>query len=117
MTPLEQSIEHWKRLATGTSRLAESVSMKDCALCAIYAHNSLKPDRCCIECPVAIRVGDRRCRGTPYDAVYAYINEHKHIAFIKLKNDEAFQALAQKELEFLQSLQDNANQTKQQSSN
>lgn len=106
MTPLEESIEHWKRLATGTTEPDEGIGMKYCALCQAYAHDDLREEECCIGCPVQKKTGRRWCEGSPYSEISAYTDlpENVEKTFDDIKTDPEFQRLAKLELEFLQSL-------------
>lgn len=106
MTPLEESIEHWKRLATGTSAPDKYIGMKYCALCHAYAHDDLREEEHCISCPVKNKTGRRWCIGSPYDEVSKFVDlpENKHKRLSVIKADPEFQRLAKLELEFLQSL-------------
>lgn len=60
---LQDSIEHWTRLATGTSAPKESIHTTDCALCTEFYDNY------CKGCPVANRVQRSYCRCTPWSEV------------------------------------------------
>ena len=106
MTPLEESIEHWKRLATGTAEPGEKIGMLSCALCKVYAPVDMAEKDCCIGCPVSNRTGKRWCTGCPYGAIsdYTDLPENFGRTFSKIKADPEFQRLAKLELEFLQSL-------------
>jgi hypothetical protein len=58
---LNKSIEHWNRLATGTTKVGESTGMKDCALCKLH-HSSGS----CNNCPIKNFTGADYCHGSPY---------------------------------------------------
>jgi hypothetical protein len=62
---LKDSIEHWKRLESGTQGVCESLTSADCALCLIF-NNSDNPKMDCEGCPVANKSGYAQCNNTPY---------------------------------------------------
>ena len=94
---LEQSIEHWKRMAKGERNDHEMPSADDCALCGLFN----KTNNPCKGCPVMKHTGQDSCEGTPYYAA--------HIAWVRhgVDSDE-FKKAAKKELKFLKGLRDDA---------
>ena len=101
---LEEAIAHWKRLATGNRKLGEGVGPSDCPLCSLYwkqeARGSAEGPRVwCNGCPVFERTGQEACRGTPYEAVSDAMD--KDDSFM---DTPEFMELAERELEFLESL-------------
>ena len=66
LTALQNSIEHWARLATSKRNLSEDIYAEDCALCSMF-HESLSDH--CTTCPVKERTGQPYCEGTPWRTV------------------------------------------------
>lgn len=62
LTALKKSIEHWKRLSTGTQKAKENIGPSSCALCALF----ITPNFSCAGCPVAKHSGQEMCFNTPY---------------------------------------------------
>ena len=91
---LKESIEHWKRLASGNRKPGEGMEAGDCALCKMFLRRVADP---CSGCPVRESSGHIGCRNTPFDNACAIET--------KLGMDSSeFKAVAEKELEFLKSL-------------
>lgn len=85
---LDESIEHWERLAAGTILPGEDVGSKHCPLCEQLG---------CEKCPVAESTGQPSCNLGPYaDAALA---RAKH----GLTSTE-FRLAAENELRFLKSI-------------
>lgn len=103
---LQESIEHWKRLRDFTiekrrtlrSALPEdeSIGAIHCALCEAYRFPASHTMNCA-GCPVFKATGLRYCEGSPYNEAAAVFYDAP---------DEEWRALADKEIEFLESLQD-----------
>lgn len=100
---LEESIEHWNRLANAPDALAaieEGISGENCALCTVYAE-----DRCS-GCPVANHTGFIECRNSPYFDARRIFNDMRFIVKEKRgpahgEHVDAFTECAGKELKFL----------------
>lgn len=92
---LEHSIQHWERLASGTSGAHEGLTPKDCALCRLFYYT---PGASCIGCPVMLHTGFAQCRNTPYQGAAAL---HK-CSFDK--DEPEFKLAASLEVNFLKSL-------------
>ena len=65
MTPevkdaLENSIKHWEANVRAEHVKDTSASSDDCALCSLFY------DKWCVGCPVALHIGDERCRFMEY---------------------------------------------------
>ena len=65
---LKESIEHWKRLYTGTSATNENTGTNDCPLCKLFfikgrwdRRNFCKP-----QCPIKIETRKDFCDDSPY---------------------------------------------------
>lgn len=99
MKALDESIEHWERLADCESHqeiATEGWGAMSCSLCvefmAIYN---------CLGCPVFASSNQLYCMGTPYQKAYEY-NKSRDA---KMNFDKAkWQGLATAELNFLRSL-------------
>jgi hypothetical protein len=65
---LRESIEHWNRLATGTTLVGETHYSASCALCGLFCQR-LDDANACIGCPVMAKTGRRGCGGTPWHDV------------------------------------------------
>lgn len=89
---LDESIDHWERLATGNRREDEDMTEHDCALCGLFFPS-------CRGCPVSEKTGAGGCYGSPFrDAIKAFkLNGNNY-------NSPEFKSAALKELEFLKSL-------------
>ncbi len=71
MTPLEQSIEHWERLAAGTQVDEEDPCSEHCALCDTHW------DYSCGSCPIYECTGFSDCETTPWSyAASAWYASH-----------------------------------------
>ena len=95
---LKESIEHWKRMATGTRNPDERVGSDDCALCGEFFNRS------CAGCPVATAMGKPLCIGTPYEAAHELFSIKEDGDYRDNSHSPEFKATALKELEFLESL-------------
>lgn len=67
---LDNSIEHWNRLMTGTQVEHESPNGEWCSLCDFY-FEKMDPDpegeiSCCYGCPITKKTGHEECIGTPF---------------------------------------------------
>lgn len=97
---LKESIEHWRRVASGTMKPGESVGAQHCALCLEFNHGK-EP---CNGCPVKDRTGNRGCVGSPFDPFEKNLGWMDEAEFSRwLATDEA-RTLAAAELAFLESL-------------
>ena len=102
-TSLDNSIEHWQRLAackTLDEVLEEGYDSEDCALCSEYQYSS---EEYCAGCPVFILTMLSMCIGTPYGKAANYIqsccdDEREFDA-------EHWQELSQAQVYFLKSLE------------
>ena len=61
---IDDSIEHWKRLASGKTKPGEGILAKDCALCQKFFEQENKPF--CHNCPIANFTGGDHCVGSPH---------------------------------------------------
>ena len=112
LTALKQSIEHWRRLATGQRKPDESVGASHCALCREFNPAKMPigksySDRCG-GCPVAESgIGSSRvfCTDTPWVSIEQIIDGHSlpSTTLAWVDSPEA-RALAAEELAFLESL-------------
>ena len=89
---LQESIEHWERLANGTRKEGETIYGEDCALCALFYTG----EEDCVGCPVAEQTGKPECHGTPWLQAMD--------ALRKGYGSDEFKAAARVQLEFLKSL-------------
>lgn len=64
LTALKESIEHWRRLASGNRLPKENTDAECCALCAAFV--DLSDDDECHGCPVFERTDEHFCETTPY---------------------------------------------------
>jgi len=62
---LEESEQHWDRLATGRRALTETHGPTSCPLCLHFAFG-FPADEVCRGCPVYRKTGRTSCAGTPY---------------------------------------------------
>lgn len=99
---LEESIAHWKRLASGNREPDENVGWLDCSLCVKFMRFAL-----CEDCPVSKKTGAILCHNTPYK------NAHRTRREYGLDSPE-FKAAALEELAFLKSLLPNNHPSKPQ---
>ena len=90
---LEDSIAHWRRLATGSSRFGEDIYSEDCALCSIFLTSK------CQGCPVSDFSGHPSCSETPWSEVSQ--QRYRHFGS---KNTPGFLAAALVQLQFLEQL-------------
>lgn len=100
LEPLKLSIEHWRRLATGSRKKDEGVSVTQCALCAKFNTPVSKYTEKCKGCPVMQFTGKQFCRDTPFEHAESLSEDGER----EYLDSEVFQDAAQKELEFLESL-------------
>ena len=102
-TALEASIAHWRENAAAAHPDDADLSCAACALCRMFR------DRVCRGCPVATRAGAMGCAKTPYEDAKAAWNRWM---FALPGEDEAeraaFRDAATREVEFLESLHDDA---------
>ena len=98
LTALKQSIEHWRRLATGQRKPDESVGPQWCALCEVFNRSWLM----CKGCPVREKTGQPYCRKTPWTTIETYDDGGNTNDW--LDNSPEARALAAEELAFLESL-------------
>jgi len=101
LVALQKSIEHWERLATGTSKEEEGVGRSHCDLCKLF-YPPIPPLEWenawdCAGCPVRQATGFRFCANTPY-------NNANAASRLSGKLSPEFQLAAAKELAFLKSL-------------
>ena len=89
---LEQSIAHWKRLATGKRRKNENISTKHCALCKLFYEGH------CVGCPVAIKTKAVHCQKSPWVAACVAGNHGSEL------DEPVFHRAARRELAFLEGL-------------
>jgi len=102
MTPLQQSIAHWKRIAGFTHidefKDSDRPTPNNCALCKKWAYL-----RGCEGCPVQTKTGMGYCLDTPYTTAD---NEFKAMS---AGFDNNWPEASKAEVEFLESLEsDNA---------
>ena len=89
---IDDSIAHWKRLASGTAKPGEGIGAKDCELCEKFRFPSHNPP--CWGCPIANLTGLTMCDGSPYrDCRNDYYDHGKF--------SKQFRASAETMLEFL----------------
>lgn len=85
------SIAHWERLRAGNR--VETPYTEDCPLCQEFIGNN------CAHCPVALWVGWRGCKGTPWNIAAhdwaVWVNGNSPAAFA------TFREAASKEIGFL----------------
>lgn len=107
MTPLEESIEHWKRLVSGNRNKYEEFGSNDCALCQAYLNWNKPGTQICAGCPVMEATGQTLCHGSPFDIIRDLDMEWRngnHNEDEELMDTPDFKEAAQKELDFLKSL-------------
>ena len=109
LTALQQSIEHWRRLATGQRKPDESVGACYCALCREFNPPAGRyTDRVfyCVGCPVMERTGNQFCYTTPWEKIEKAMDDHNDERDTRdwLDNSPEARALAAEELAFLESL-------------
>ena len=63
LTALQDSVEHWTRLATGNRNRGEDIYAESCALCSMF-HIQFTDE--CTTCPVKERTGEPFCNETPW---------------------------------------------------
>lgn len=85
MTPLEQSIEHWRKnlaLAKEGNLDVVDISGDKCALCEVHYENN------CRTCPVFIKTEASYCLGTPWYAIKQSLihDGKKGILVMEVKN-------------------------------
>ena len=92
---LVASIEKWKANETAETFGDVSIHGDDCALCRLFLTEEYDSEDSCGECPVALKDGQKYCRGTPYYEARS--------SFWRL-DLPAFRLAARAEREFLESL-------------
>jgi hypothetical protein len=92
---LDQSIEHWERLASGKRRAGEHIGSEHCALCKLFLFKL--SFGVCSGCPIAEDTGLRWCAGTPFKAAV----ESEYAAGL---DSTSFRAAARRELRYLRGL-------------
>ena len=90
---LNDSIAHWTRFASGTSKPKEEPYTADCALCKVFYRQSGN----CDGCPVMEKTGLRMCIGSPYIRAESAFSIHG-------KDSKQFKTAAKAELAFLKGL-------------
>jgi len=85
---IDDSIEHWKRLASGTANGGEEIFTEDCALCQKFIANE------CAGCPVSNYTGQSDCCGSPHRDCYCDYSQYG-------KTSKQFRSSAVVMLEFL----------------
>ena len=85
---IDDSIEHWKRLASGKTKPGEGILAKDCALCQKFIANE------CAGCPVSNYTGQSDCCGSPHRDCYCDYSQYG-------KTSKQFRSSAVVMLEFL----------------
>lgn len=103
---LKQSIEHWKRNASGDY---DGIGGSQCFLCRRFCGDASspypitgscyrsEPDEDDEDCPVKTSTGETGCAGTPYRTAYDMCIQFG-------KTSEQFKKASQKEVEFLEAL-------------
>ena len=91
---LQGSIKKWELIVTGKG---EDKGTDNCPLCAKFYYDQLE----CHGCPVAEKVGNYLCMGTPYDD---WINAQDVRKFPFVADTLKLRRLAHRELAFLKSL-------------
>jgi hypothetical protein len=104
LTALQDSIQHWERLASGDRNKDEFPSSGNCALCtAFYYHGDLLT--VCEGCPIRNFTGQTRCHDTPFDVAANLARDNKSFKMTNKKmNTKKFKDAAADEVEFLKSL-------------
>ena len=94
LAALDDSIEHWNRLANNKQFVGESIFCDDCALCKEFSGpiSSL-----CEGCPVSKATGHHNCKGTPWGSV-------RHALELYGKGSDMFMKRASEMHSFLVSL-------------
>ena len=97
---LEESIEHWARLATHQHRKGEQPGPNSCALCLKFRmfDGVWDSQGACDGCPVKKYTGMSLCSGTPYGNAALKYAKNRHT------QSDAFMKAARAELLFLVSL-------------
>jgi len=94
ITALVNSIEHWKRLANGTSATDEEIFSGDCDCCKKFYRMS--ENSFCVFCPIS-EYGFQGCINDEYEKVdYFYEN------YLHPKKSKRFKAAASKQVELLE---------------
>lgn len=93
---LKESIEHWKRIETGTNACCEGIWADDCALCGRFLFDKPESEKC-VGCPIFAKTGKTHCEGSPWQKVDSLYTTSTH------GSPEYFKA-AKEMREFLESL-------------
>ncbi len=88
---LEESIEHWQRLADGCE---EEIGCRSCPLCKLFIQDN------CNGCPVAEKTGVKYCYGSPYQLrdLDSFMGDDEK------SHNPSFLKAAKEEVEFLRSM-------------
>jgi len=100
---LKESIEHWRRVASGTMKPGESVGAPHCALCLAFNHTHAG-HIACEGCPVFERTGKQGCVGSPFDPFEENLDWMDESEFSRWLDTQEARTLAAAELAFLESL-------------
>jgi len=102
---LNESIEHWERLANGTSKDGEGIGGNHCALCDMFVQNAPSHDKLCDGCPVS-EAGYHGCGNSPWSDVNNHVIRlfDDGLEMETIKQGNFFKDLASKQLAFLKSL-------------
>ena len=101
LTALKDSIEHWKRLATGKSTENEEIYQDDCALCQVFFRRDA-----CEGCPVN-EAGFPNCKRSAWLACANAVEAWKcalHSKYDSWKDTPRFRKAARALVKFLESL-------------
>jgi hypothetical protein len=101
LTALKDSIEHWKRLATGKSKKGEGIYQVDCALCLTFYRRES-----CEGCPVN-EAGFPYCRRSVWEACLRAVEVWQcaqHSKYKSWKDTPRFRKAARAQVKFLESL-------------
>ena len=102
MTPLEKSIEKWKRNAVAKTPNDAHIYEDTCALC--HEHQD------CQGCPVAEKTGEDYCSSSPWEKAWVEFKDWEYLFFRLGPSRSAnnakrrFRRAALKEVAFLESL-------------
>jgi hypothetical protein len=101
---LRESIAHWERMQAKWD-CGEEPYGDDCALCRRFYEYDAPDGDTCTGCPVMVRTGEHGCEGSPwYAARVAWSNLKNYGENPKGERLQHWQAMAQKQIEFLRSL-------------
>lgn len=100
---LDDSIEHWDRLANGRRYAEEGIDSHSCALCAVVFRRNDSWWRTtgtkCTGCPIAEATGEPYCNGSPWQLANDALKNHQR-NFLS----PGFMSAASKMLNFLKEL-------------